>query len=71
MTEVPLSTMLAFFIYVTIVLFIGLYAYLRTKNATDYFLGGRKLSASVSAISAGAPALIAETDADNFLPPKK
>ena len=54
MTEVPLSTMLAFFIYVTIVLFIGLYAYLRTKNATDYFLGGRKLSASVSAISAGA-----------------
>ncbi len=54
MTEVPLSTMLAFLIYVTIVLSIGFYAYLRTKNATDYFLGGRKLSASVSAISAGA-----------------
>ena len=37
-----------------IVLSIGVYAYLKTKNATDYFLGGRELSPTVTAISAGA-----------------
>ena len=59
MTELSTSTLssatiAAFVIYVAIVLAIGVYAYLRTKSATDYFLGGRNLSPTVSAISAGA-----------------
>jgi sodium/proline symporter len=49
-----MSTVVAFLAYVAIVLSIGFYAYLKTKNATDYFLGGRELSPAVSAISAGA-----------------
>jgi sodium/proline symporter len=54
MPQISLPTVIAFLIYVTIVLGIGFYAYLRTKSATDYFLGGRQLSPTVSAISAGA-----------------
>ncbi len=59
MTELSTSTLssatiAAFVIYVAIVLAIGVFAYLRTKSATDYFLGGRNLSPTVSAISAGA-----------------
>ena len=54
MSNLPMSTTMAFLLYVAIVLAIGFYAYLRTKNATDYFLGGRNLSPTVSAISAGA-----------------
>ena len=54
MPDLSISTIVAFMAYVAIVLSIGFYAYLRTKNATDYFLGGRELSPSVSAISAGA-----------------
>ena len=54
MAELSISTVIAFVAYVSIVLGIGFYAYAKTKNATDYFLGGRNLSASVSAISAGA-----------------
>jgi sodium/proline symporter len=33
---------------------IGVYAYLRTKNSTDYFLGGRSLGPWPAALSAGA-----------------
>jgi len=54
MSGLSTSTTVAFLIYVAIVLGIGFYAYLRTKNAADYFLGGRELSPAVSAISAGA-----------------
>jgi sodium/proline symporter len=54
MAELSMSTIVAFLVYVATVLCIGFYAYSQTKNATDYFLGGRKLSPSVSAISAGA-----------------
>lgn len=54
MSELSVSTIVAFLAYVAIVLSIGVYAYLKTKNATDYFLGGRELSPAVSAISAGA-----------------
>ncbi len=54
MPDLSISTIVAFMAYVAIVLSIGFYAYFRTKNATDYFLGGRELSPSVSAISAGA-----------------
>jgi len=54
MSELSVSTIVAFLAYVAIVLSIGAYAYLKTKNATDYFLGGRELSPTVTAISAGA-----------------
>ena len=54
MSDLSLPTLIAFVIYVAIVLGIGFYAYIRTKNASDYFLGGRNLSPAVSAISAGA-----------------
>lgn len=54
MSQLSMPTVIAFLVYVTIVLGIGFYAYLRTKSATDYFLGGRQLSPTVSAISAGA-----------------
>lgn len=54
MTELSAPTIIAFCIYVGIVLAIGIYAYLSTKSATDYFLGGRNLAPAVSAISAGA-----------------
>jgi len=54
MTELSMSTIVAFMAYVAIVLSIGFYAYLKTKNATDYFLGGRRLTTKETAISAGA-----------------
>lgn len=54
MSQLSLPTLIAFLIYVGIVLGIGFYAYARTRNSGDYFLGGRQLSPTVSAISAGA-----------------
>ncbi|MDG1080877.1 MAG: sodium/proline symporter PutP [Porticoccaceae bacterium] len=54
MSQLSLPTTIAFLLYVTIVLAIGIYAYSKTKDASDYFLGGRKLSPLVAAISAAA-----------------
>ncbi|MDB3966846.1 sodium/proline symporter PutP [Porticoccaceae bacterium] len=54
MSQLSAPTVIAFMVYVSIVLGIGFYAYVRTKSAGDYFLGGRQLSPAVSAISAGA-----------------
>ena len=54
MSQLPLSTTIAFLFYVIVVLAIGVYAYTQTKGASDYFLGGRKLSPLVSAVSASA-----------------
>ena len=54
MSQISGPTIIAFLIYVSIVLAIGFYAYVRTKSAGDYFLGGRQLSPTVAAISAGA-----------------
>ncbi|MDP5209371.1 sodium/proline symporter PutP [Microbulbifer sp. 2205BS26-8] len=45
---------LTFVAYLALILVIGVYAYLRTKNASDYFLGGRSLPPVVAALSAGA-----------------
>ncbi len=45
---------LTFFAYLALILAIGVYAYLRTKDASDYFLGGRSLPPAVAALSAGA-----------------
>lgn len=43
-----------FIVYLILMLSIGVYAYLRTKNSTDYFLGGRALGPWPAALSAGA-----------------
>ncbi len=43
-----------FTVYLVIVLAIGVAAWRRTRNASDYFLGGRALSPLVAALSAGA-----------------
>lgn len=43
-----------FVIYLIAVFAVGVYAYRRTHNANEYFLGGRQLSPFVSALSAGA-----------------
>lgn len=45
---------LTFVAYLALILVIGIYAYLRTKNDSDYFLGGRSLPPAVAALSAGA-----------------
>lgn len=54
MPQLSTLTLIAFLFYIAIVLGIGFLAYLRTKNITDYFLGGRKLTPAVAAISASA-----------------
>ncbi len=41
-------------IYMIGMLLIGWYAYNKTKNLTDYMLGGRSLGPAVTALSAGA-----------------
>ncbi len=43
-----------FIVYLAIMLFIGYYAYMRTNNSEDYFLGGRTLGPWPAALSAGA-----------------
>lgn len=46
--------LIAIIIYMLAMLLIGWYAYRRTKNLTDYMLGGRSLGPAVTALSAGA-----------------
>lgn len=43
-----------FLVYLAVMLFIGYYAYQRTSNSSDYFLGGRTLGPWPAALSAGA-----------------
>ncbi|MFC6635076.1 sodium/proline symporter PutP [Microbulbifer taiwanensis] len=45
---------LTFVAYLALILVIGIYAYQRTRDASDYFLGGRSLPPAVAALSAGA-----------------
>ncbi|WP_308806877.1 sodium/proline symporter PutP [Actinotignum urinale] len=45
---------IAMIIYFVAMVFIGLWAYTRTKNLDDYMLGGRDLNPTVAALSAGA-----------------
>ncbi|MGB2079457.1 MAG: sodium:solute symporter family transporter, partial [Vibrio sp.] len=40
--------------YLALMIWIGWYAYQRTSNSTDYFLGGRTLGPWPAALSAGA-----------------
>lgn len=45
---------LAIIIYMSVMLLIGWYAYRRTRDLTDFMLGGRSLGPAVTALSAGA-----------------
>ncbi|WP_209124800.1 sodium/proline symporter PutP [Alkalihalobacillus sp. BA299] len=49
-----IATLITFTVYLVGMLAIGLIAYRLTNNLSDYVLGGRKLSGSVAALSAGA-----------------
>ena len=54
MSDLSVPTLIAFVSYIAIVMAIGFVAYLKTNNVSDYFLGGRRLTPAVSAISASA-----------------
>ena len=54
MATFSLSIALTFCVYLVVVLGIGILAWTKTRSASDYFLGGRRLSAGVAALSAGA-----------------
>jgi sodium/proline symporter len=51
---VSTPTLVTFVIYISSMLLIGFIAYWRTKNLSDYILGGRSLGSFVTALSAGA-----------------
>lgn len=46
--------LITFVVYIAAMVLIGLVAYLRTKNLSDYILGGRSIGSFVTALSAGA-----------------
>ncbi|MCW8996632.1 MAG: sodium/proline symporter PutP [Psychromonas sp.] len=54
MVENTYATIGTFIVYLVGMLVIGIYAYRRTANASDYFLGGRSLGPWPTALSAGA-----------------
>lgn len=54
MDRSTMAISLTFVVYLVAMLIIGYYAYLRTKNSSDYFLGGRSLGPWPAALSAGA-----------------
>lgn len=47
-------TLITFSIYLVLMLSIGIFGYLSTRNLSDYILGGRSLGSFVTALSAGA-----------------
>lgn len=49
-----LSAIVAFIGYLTIVMLVGVIAFIATRNFSDYILGGRRLGGAVAALSAGA-----------------
>lgn len=49
-----LAVISSFMVYMVLMLGIGCYFYFRTKNLSDFVLGGRELGPSVTALSAGA-----------------
>ncbi len=54
MTQETIWVLIALFIYMGIMLFIGITSAKKNKNADDYFLGGRNLNGWVAALSAQA-----------------
>jgi sodium/proline symporter len=54
MEKSQLGIIISFAVYLIGMVFIGWYFYSRTKNLSDYILGGRKLNAWVTSLSAQA-----------------
>lgn len=54
MIENSFAISATFIVYLILMLAIGVYAYKRTSNSEDYFLGGRSLGPWPAALSAGA-----------------
>jgi len=54
MIENNLAINITFIVYLALMLAIGIYAYRRTSDSEDYFLGGRSLGPWPAALSAGA-----------------
>ena len=54
MSQQNISIVAAFIIYLSVMMFIGIYFYRRTQNMSDYILGSRKLGAWVISMSAEA-----------------
>ena len=52
--QINISILSAFIVYFLIMLAIGIYFYSKSKNISDYFLGGRGLGSWVTALSAQA-----------------
>lgn len=48
------SAIVAFVVYLVVVMLVGLVAFFATRNLSDYVLGGRRLGGAVAALSAGA-----------------
>ncbi len=48
------QTIIAFIAYLTVVMLVGVIAFIATRNLSDYVLGGRRLGGAVAALSAGA-----------------
>ncbi|MCR5605593.1 MAG: sodium/proline symporter PutP [Treponema sp.] len=49
-----IATLVAFVFYLALMVFVGVISMMKTRNADDYFLGGRNLSGPVAAMSAQA-----------------
>ncbi|KMK75292.1 sodium/proline symporter PutP [Alkalihalobacillus pseudalcaliphilus] len=54
MGTISTATFITFIFYMIVLLAFGLYAYFKTKDLSDYVLGGRKLGGGTAALSAGA-----------------
>lgn len=54
METAHLYQLIAIVIYMVAMLLIGWYSFRRTRDLTDYMLGGRSLGPAVTALSAGA-----------------
>ncbi|KGA96247.1 proline:sodium symporter [Alkalihalobacillus alcalophilus ATCC 27647 = CGMCC 1.3604] len=54
MGSISQATFITFIFYMVVLLAFGLYAYFKTKDLSDYVLGGRKLGGATAALSAGA-----------------
>ena len=52
--SINVSTLITFIAYLGAMLWIGVWAYRKTNDLSDYILGGRSLGAWPSALSAGA-----------------
>ena len=52
--DINVPTLISIIIYLIGMLIIGIYAARKTKDLTDYVLGGRSLGGGVAALSAGA-----------------